>query len=438
MGVLRKREDNWVDGLRGIAALMVVTGHLCTAYAPHYHSPAMTADGSQVLLWQRPFFRLCVGERGAVAIFFIITGFVNSLNPVKEARADNIAVSLKNLSRSTFTRSGRLVLPTSIATIVSWIFAQSGAYKLAARIDAPWISWGALFPDPLGIALDKLFRTLTLFWSTGAHAYDGVYWTLRFFLSGSFQVYLALLAMMLVTKRFWYLITLFLYIYSWCTGDFLVGINVFFGVFLAQLQTDLGPRVNSLLPRLVSSLIVVLGLYCWSFPDENHDWAGWSRSMKSFMIQIIPVNADISRYWVSVGTCITMLGILFSPDARRFLTLPFLNFLGRCSLPVYLIHNTLVRSLLVWMLYGTAAAKTPAVDAQGKMIVLQRPSIGVFLVVIPFFYVILYAAAYLWTLYIDPICARSVEKMKDLMFKNENRILLQEKTFPLTSVKSVT
>ena len=198
---------------------MVVTGHLCSAFVPHYHSPAMTEDGSQVLFWQRPFLRLCVGERGAVAIFFIITGFVNSLNSLREARADNIAASLKNLSRSTFTRSGRLVVPTGIATIISFLFAQLGAYKMAARIDAPWIAWGALFPDKFGVALDKLFRALVLFWSNGTHAYDGVYWTLRWFLTGSFQVYLALLAMTFVTTRSSYVITIFLYIYAWCTHD---------------------------------------------------------------------------------------------------------------------------------------------------------------------------------------------------------------------------
>lgn len=206
---------------------MVVTGHLCSAYVPYYHSPAMIADGSQVLLWQRPFLRLCVGERGAVAIFFIITGFVNSLTPLREARADNIAASLKNLSRSTFIRSGRLVLPTSIATIVSFLFCQLGAYKMAARIDAPWISWGALFPDELGVALDKLCRALVLFWSNGAHAYDGVYWTLRWFLTGSFQVYLALLAMAFVTKRSSYFITLFLYFYAWYTGDCKCTVSLF-------------------------------------------------------------------------------------------------------------------------------------------------------------------------------------------------------------------
>lgn len=216
-----------------------------------------------------------------------------------------------------------------------------------------------------------------------------------------------------------------------------MGINVFFGMFLAQLHTDIGPRANSLLPKFISYLTIILGLFAWSFPDDNHDWAPWSRNMKNFMVQITPFNVDIGRYWVSVGTSLTMLGIFFSRDAKRVLTLPFFNFLGRCSFPVYLIHNTLVRSVFVWMFYGRAARNTAFVDEAGNLIVLQRPSTITFVFMMPIFYALLYATAYLWTLHVDRICVRAVDWMRNLMFKNEDRFHLQEKLTPLSSVTTM-
>ena len=187
------------------------------------------------------------------------------------------------------------------------------------------------------------------------------------------------------------------------------------------------------MPKLASITVIILGLFAWSFPDDNHDWAPWSRSMKKLMLQFTPLNADLSRYWVSVGTSLAMLGIFFSRDAKRILTLPFFNFLGRCSFPVYLIHNTLIRSVFVWMFYGRAAWNTPMVDEGGNLIMLRRPSTVTFVFLMPLFYALLYGAAYLWTLYVDPFCTRFVDWMKNLMFKNEGRVGLREKHASLSS-----
>ncbi|EEH03705.1 conserved hypothetical protein [Histoplasma capsulatum G186AR] len=430
----KKREDNWVDGLRGVASFIVVTGHICTAFVPYLHSPA-PREGAGPLLFQLPFFRLVVGGRGAVAIFFIITGFVNSLNPVKNSRNNNTSVALVNLARSTFTRSGRLVLPTSIAICIAWFLAQMGAFHMASRVNATWIRVQAHPPDSSwGEALIKLFRALTLYWNTGPGEYDGTHWTLVYFLQGSFRIYLALLAMMLLKTRYWRLVTLFLYVWCWSIGDYIVGINIFAGLMLAQLQVDLGSRATSFLPKPVPSLIIIMGLFIWSFPQHNAEWMYWSRIMKHFLEQIIPNNTDISRYWVSIGTSVLMVGIFFSRNARKVLTNPVFNFLGRVSFPVYLLHNSLMRTILVWMAYWHKASTTPIRDAKGDLIQLPQPGGLAFVFILPVFYTVLYAVAYSWTIYVDPVCAKAVDWMKRMMFKEEEQQPQSEKPAPLTAV----
>lgn len=154
--------------------------------------------------------------------------------------------------------------------------------------------------------------------------------------------------------------------------------------------------------------------------------------MRDFIVQIIPFASDVSRYWVSVGTTILMIGIFFSRNARRVLTLPLFNFLGRVSFPVYLLHNTVIRTLMVWLAYGQSAANTPVVDEQGNLLQLRRASPMTFVFILPVFYAVLYMIAYAWTLYVDPFCAKVVNWMKNLMFRDEQ--LAGEKTIPLTNV----
>ncbi|EZF34841.1 hypothetical protein TMEN_3813 [Trichophyton mentagrophytes] len=425
----KKRDDNWVDGLRGVASFIVVTGHLCTAFVPWLHDPALS-DGGPSSIFQLPILRLCVGGRGSVAIFFIITGFVNSINPVKNARADNTYVGLTNLARSTFTRSGRLMVPTAIATVIAWALCQMGAFSMAQRADASWIR--ATSPAPsatFGEAVTNLIWNLVYFWHTGASVYDGTHWTLKFFLSASFRTYLTLLALTLVKRRYWYAVTGLLWAYAWLVNDHLVGINIFPGMILAQLQVDYGSRATQMLPKVVPSILIFFGLIIWGFPQNNQTWAWWSAAIRSFIVSITPANADHSRYASSLGTCTLMLGIFFSRNARRFLTLPLFNFLGRVSFPVYLLHNILIRTILSWMVYGESATRIPVRNEKGELLQLGRTSSMAFIFILPIFYAVLYLVAHMWATYVEPQCGKAVDWLKDIMFKE--RPDSQEKLLPL-------
>ncbi|KAK2813620.1 hypothetical protein FQN50_000015 [Emmonsiellopsis sp. PD_5] len=423
----RKRDDNWIDGLRGIASFIVVTGHICTAFAPYLHSPSTSKEGWP-LLFQLPILRLCVGGRAAVCIFFLVTGCVNSLNPIKNSQAGNTETALTNLARSTFTRSGRLLFPTDIAAIVAWSFCQLGFFNMARRADSPWVRMVTREQGPTAWeALKGLGNNLTFFWNSGSPTYDPVHWTIVYFLTGSMRIYLTLLATTLVKSRWRVAIVLFLYIFAWCTSDYIVGININSGILLAQLQATFGSRATSTLPRPLPALLVLIGLIICSFPQDNHDWMTWSFTMRKIMLSLTPASAEkfIGRYWVNLGGTILMTGIFFSRTARKILTLPLFNFLGRVSFPIYLLHDTLIRSVLVWMVYGESAAKFTGdslVDEAGNFIQLKAAGRGTFLFAIPAFYALLYTVAHFWMKYVDPQCARLVNWMREGMFKGETEL----------------
>lgn len=156
----------------------------------------------------------------AVALFFLITGYVNSFSTRKLIRNGDASLALLNLSRSTFTRTGRLVVPTNVALCIGWVVCQLHGYHLAAQTDSFWIRIGAVPPGPtFGSAVSGLLQNLTLFWHGGVGIYDHTYWTIPFFVKGSMLVYLTLLGTTLTQRRYTKIIIIFLYLFAWSGGQ---------------------------------------------------------------------------------------------------------------------------------------------------------------------------------------------------------------------------
>src|ERR1051326_3378701 len=95
------------QGLRGIAALMVAVSHLLTAFRPELHNPATGSGGASMWL-QLPILRLCMAGPTALAMFFIISGYVCSYKIMVQNRKDP-EIALKTLSRATLSRPVRLI-----------------------------------------------------------------------------------------------------------------------------------------------------------------------------------------------------------------------------------------------------------------------------------------------------------------------------------------
>ncbi|OCK88142.1 uncharacterized protein K441DRAFT_690744 [Cenococcum geophilum 1.58] len=401
-------------GLRGVASFVVVCGHLCTAFVPWLHSPAHSAKEAPYI-FQLPFLRLCVGGRSAVALFFLITGYVNSIGPIGKSRAGNTEAAFTGIARSALARSGRLVLPTLIATLFSWFLANTNAYHMTKHVDSTWIRQGWHRQEPtVWAALKSLFRAEVETWTNGWDEYDGTQWTLRLFLEGSMMVYMTMLATILVTPRARKLVFVLLYLYSWASGQVkgiscgaLKGMNIVVGMFVAELHNQYKDSATSVLPAPFPALLILVGMFMCSYPQDAPERAAWSHTMARFMHELVPKDADVRRYWDSLGASSVLLGIFFSRNARRVLTSPVFNFLGRVSFPVYLLHNTLIKSVLTWMIY-LPSAMNPTRNEKGEQMDLRRGSTTHIFIAIGVFYYILYRMALLWVVYIDPLCAKVV------------------------------
>lgn len=181
------------QGLRGIAALYVVSSHVVLCYAVGLVNPC--CDGGSPSLFQRPIFRLVTSGHSWVAIFFILMGFVNSLKPVSLARSGKADAASAKLAASAFSRVLRLVLPAAFATCFSWLLCQLGFYEMSRQSDAFWLEHNT--PEPslnIFAAFVDLKNAMVDTWLLATdNAYDQPQWALIYLLQGSLMTILALL-----------------------------------------------------------------------------------------------------------------------------------------------------------------------------------------------------------------------------------------------------
>ena len=191
------------QGLRGIAALYVVFSHMTIAFARYIIVPAIS-DGGPSFWMQRPILRLVAQGPAWVACFIVLSGFVNSLRPIKLAKSGQVETALLNLATSSFRRSFRLFLPALTAAVLSWFICQLGAYETARLSDAYWlvktspqrsISWGTAIHD-----LVLAVRDTWLF--DPNNPYDQPQWALLYLLLGSMITFTTLLITINLTPRF--------------------------------------------------------------------------------------------------------------------------------------------------------------------------------------------------------------------------------------------
>jgi len=159
-------ETAWLDGLRGLAAIAVLNFHYLFAFSDIVY---MGYDSKHKNFLRLPFIRLAFDGFSAVAIFFVISGYVCSLQALKRMHNREHDKLLQSFSRSIFRRGFRLYLPTLFVSFMTAIAAFLGAFESLR----PMIELDALkkqyFPGPWSEPPLKKYETLLCqlrFWSS--------------------------------------------------------------------------------------------------------------------------------------------------------------------------------------------------------------------------------------------------------------------------------
>lgn len=152
-----------------------------------------------------------------MTIFAFLTGYVCALKPLKQSRSGDHLASFTSIAKSAFRRPPRLILPATIAMLISWTLAQFQAYLTALRSDCWWCRYASpKVKETLYGEMVQLGRSFLSVWTNGYMAYDDHQWALLPLLLASMLVYILLVATMFVKFR-WRLgvyLAMFLYFHQ--------------------------------------------------------------------------------------------------------------------------------------------------------------------------------------------------------------------------------
>ena len=189
------------DAIRGIAAMMVVVAHIAVAFYPGIYWREGPQWDATPVWWQYlvKFFisRLWSGYR-AVVIFFVLSGFVLSMNFFQKGSA-------KSIGLAALRRYPRLMIPAAASVFLSLALMTTGAVdnQSAAKIMYPEEGYSnpeMYRPPDAHVKLmtmyqfsptlsDALHQTTWVAFTTGYVEYNVVLWTMPIELVGSFIVF---------------------------------------------------------------------------------------------------------------------------------------------------------------------------------------------------------------------------------------------------------
>ena len=191
--------DVSLDAMRGVAALAVFGWHAMLAFYPLSSgylgaTPIEASARSQ-------FWFVAVHGAGAVAFFFVLSGFVLTRLALTTGRTDILV-------RGLIKRWPRLAGPALLAVLGSWLLFALGGYVYAPAAALTGSSWLARFGGALadGAPFEPslpgaVLQGAVLTFVRGDSTYDSSLWTMSYEFYGSLMVYA--LAFLLATRPSW-------------------------------------------------------------------------------------------------------------------------------------------------------------------------------------------------------------------------------------------
>lgn len=193
------------------------------------------------------------------------------------------------------------------------------------------------------------------------------------------------------------------------------------------------------LRKAITMPLAVAGLLIASYPGEHPEWATWSNVMFESARYIFPPEVNVGKRYTALGIDMIILAIYLSPTTKEFLSNRLLLWLGKQSFAVYLIHGTMLRVVLCWMLYGISGQpwngrEAGTDDERDDWLPLRSPVVvGIS---IPVWIGLVYICAAAWTAYVDPFCARMTAKLEKAVFVQDEKesLPLSAASIPMRTV----
>ncbi len=314
-----------LDGLRGLAALVVVFAHYVASFYPvitdmgyKFHS---RFDGS---IANSPLNLLIAGN-AAVCLFFVLSGFVLSS---KFFQTRSIAVVISSAVRRYF----RLMFPALASLLIVYLLLKYGGFFNHA-IDQTTGSglltiiwrWPMHLSDILNLGLFGIFT------QSDPVGPNPPLWTLYYEFLGSFLLFMTLALFGSLRHRWLFYVGLCYYFQQ----------SYFLGFILGIIICDLWYNQDRFKPvlRWLSWPFLPLGLFLLNWTTSTHQTTFYNQfSLQNFT----PVSLSILAH--TIGAALLIIAALSLASLKRLLEIRPVQFLGRLSFSLYLIHFIVIGS----------------------------------------------------------------------------------------------
>jgi peptidoglycan/LPS O-acetylase OafA/YrhL len=359
---------SYLDGLRGVASFIVFMGHYTEENLGWWTEPyGLYENGAPSSPLQLPFIRVIYSARPMVHIFFIISGYVLALKPLKQVHTKQYAALSSTLSSSVFRRGIRLFIPSFITLFV---MALTVYYGIA---DSRYASAFMTLYYQLSDWQETCWRLLWASWAINdisypAPVYNPALWTIPVEFSQSLLLFIAILGLSRCVTQARLFILAGVMAFCFYSGE-LYSLEFLGGMFIAEvtilqdrslLSPTLSPtdlpkftfddipirctKASTIKKRLVQGFWignVVCGLFIASWTNSHVSGVWGLRVLDAHT----PEPYEGQRIWFCLGAFQIVAACTQVRLLQDFFTSPIAQYLGRISYALYLTHNLCLTTL---------------------------------------------------------------------------------------------
>lgn len=422
----------WLDGLRGIAAAIVATDHyfmggvLDAAFVSYWTDPP---EENRRLI-QLPPIRLLFAAHAMVSLFLVISGYAISIS-LLQIRNKNSGDFVRRLSSAVTRRIFRIFLPVFVITAISQLLYFCNLFQW----DFGNVTWGRQpWTAPMS-HITFVFRymvdNMNIIAFQGNPGLNGQLWTMGLEFRGSCIVYLTILGLAFwkpqlrrialgLLSAYWF------YFGNWDVFGFLAGLYIAERRLIEHTRTEEDefklpihistPGLGSVaFSTILNYGYFAFGIYLVCLSDDGFLPPGYQ-----FLELIGSSRWDghweiVSKCWKTAGAAMVVHAISKSSTLQRPLNSRPIQYLGKVSFSLYLVHQAvyhLVRNPVIYTLWylvtGTSYKDIGGGNASKQTVPFAFAWLVGFALITP---VNLYVAD-LYTKYIDERCVRIARKIE--------------------------
>ena len=320
-----KHREEQLDGLRGIAALIVMNSHFICAFFPYLNSKFFpeifghsNSNSYLIKFLQSPPVSIFFNGHAAVCVFFVLSGYVLAI-PFHQKNLEKLYLRI-------LSRYLRLNIPILFVTITSYFFSKLDLYKNSIVSELTGSNWMNYWYEKSSMNIIEAFRSSIyrgiIF---GDDTFVPPLWTLKI----EFLASIVLIFYLIITleKKQKYTLPFFIL--------FLIIVfkneAIYYLLFVGGAFLNYVPNLS----KFYSYFLITIAFYLISYQDGFYYQ----------FLDNLPINLPLRNLSHGIGSLILVhfirIGFL-----NKFFKSPFNLFLGRISYSSCLLHHLSLCSIV--------------------------------------------------------------------------------------------